>query len=246
MRRYFNGACTKTRDSDRNRENVYRKVAQYILRRKTCGTIMDVGCGSGAFLSRWFATQSWQKLGIDLSGESADISSARGIQILGTTIGEAKLESASVDVVTALDSFFYSPDPRNELAEIHRALKQDGLLILDLPTAVTSLLRLKASARLKSKIFLAKRDHLFYYSPRAARALLEDSGFRVLEILPLPANRQDHWLREALYRVFGLLAATLRLLTGSRIFIAPRFLLAAEKKNPPVVSISEAQCGKPS
>lgn len=241
---YFDHEVARPFDSDSNRGRVLEKIAARIQRRKLTGTIVDVGCATGLFLGRFFSETQWRRHGVELSHSSAEAAELRGIKVSRGNIQGAGFATASVDVITVLDAFYYFPEPQCELTEFRRILKNDGILVLELPAATSRILRLSGLAgRWLSGIqrsLFDESDHLFYHTPESISRLLEANGFRIKEIVILPANRQDHWLRELLYRTYVLFSRALRLVTKSRIFLCPRFLVIAEKYHPShVASITD-------
>ena len=136
-------------------------------------------------------------------------------------------------MITALDSFFYFRRPLSELANFRRLLRYDGLLVLEMPVAKSRILRLSGTAGKYlsgvTKSIFEESDHLFYFSPESTERLLKRGGFKVKEIVMLPANRQDHWVRDLGYRAYWRTSQLLRAITQSKVFLGPRFLVAAEK-----------------
>jgi SAM-dependent methyltransferase len=220
---------------ERNRQPVLSRVAGYIRGRKSEGHILDVGCATGFFLSRFFADSAWRRSAVELSHQSAQVAAARNIEVFTGTLPQAKFSNHQFDVVTALDTFYYFLRPQSELAEMWRVLRSDGLLVLELPLAVGRIWRtsdrLGRLLNMRRRPLLETSDHLFYYDRKAVSLLLASCGFRVEEILPLPANRQPRLWRDVMYRSFSLLSSGLNLLSGSRVFLGPRFLVIAAKEN---------------
>ena len=220
---------------ERNRDKVLSRVADYIQSRRQGGTILDVGCATGLFLARRFLNPNWDAWGLELSPTAAATSAARGIRVLRGDIHAAQFGEDSTDVISVLDAFYYFPDPARELAEFQRVLKRDGLLVLELPLAgsriwrtSTALGRLLTGSR---RPLLQTSDHLFYFTPKSVALLLARCGFRVQAILPLPGNRQASRLRELAFRAYSAGSSLLHSVSGGRVFLGPRFLVAAGKSS---------------
>lgn len=231
---HFGGSSgAKTSDSENNRHRVLVEVAHRIHMNRESGTILDVGCATGFFLSNFFPQSNWRKLAVEVSTCYADQAEARGIHVFRGTMRQARIAKHSVDVLTTLDAFYYFREPQAELAEFQRILKEDGLLVLEMPVAVSRLLRLSGMAGnwlsgITGSVF-EESDHLFYFDPKSLSLLLERTGFHVKEIVMLPPNRQDSSIRDLGYRAYAAASRVLRVLTRSRVFLGPRFLIAAEK-----------------
>jgi SAM-dependent methyltransferase len=216
-----------------NREKVLSRVADYIQSSRQRGTILDVGCATGLFLAGSFLNPNWEAWGLELSPTAAAKSAARGVRVYCGDIHEARFAEDSADVISVLDAFYYFPDPARELAEFHRVLKSDGLLVLELPFAGSRIWRTStALGRLLSgsrQPLLQSSDHLFYFTPKSVAHLLARCGFQVHAILPLPGNRQAGRLRDIAFRAYSAGSSLLHSVSGGRIFLGPRFLVAAAK-----------------
>jgi SAM-dependent methyltransferase len=217
-----------------NRERVLTRVACYIRSRKKGGRMLDVGCATGLFLADFSRNGSWQTWGAELSPWAAEKARARGIRVHEGELCGAGFATDWFDVITVLDVLYYFRDPQSQLAECRRALKPDGLLVVELPLGDSRIWRTSDGlGRILSRTWrplLATSDHLFYYNPRSIARLLQRSGFKVEAILPLPGNRQTGRMQEGSYRGYWLLSRLLHRMSGSRIFLGPRFLVAAVKQ----------------
>jgi SAM-dependent methyltransferase len=218
---------------ERNREQVLARVAGYIQRLKKRGRILDVGCATGFFLARFFSPRKWEMCGLDLSARPVEKALRKGIRARQGSIHSATFADSSFDVISVIDTFYYFLQPQRELAAFHRVLKPNGMLVLELPLAESRIWRtshqlgkLLSSAR---RQLLETSDHLFYYNPKSINLLLERCGFHVTAVLPLPGNRQEHFLRNLIYRAYSALSLVLHFLSGARIMLGPRFLVVAGK-----------------
>jgi SAM-dependent methyltransferase len=220
---------------ERNREQVLARVAGCIQSFKKWGRILDVGCATGFFLGNFFSQTNWELCGVDLSPQAVEKAWRRGIQARQGSIHSITLAPDSFDVITVIDTFYYLLDPQYELAAFHRALKSDGILVLELPLAEARIWRTShCLGKLLSgtwRDLLETSDHLFYYNPRSVKLLLEKCGFHVLALRTLPGNRQESFLRNLIYQAYSLLSLVLYSLSGARIMLGPRFLVAARKIN---------------
>jgi SAM-dependent methyltransferase len=218
---------------ERNRERVLARVAQYIQRAKLPGSILDVGCATGFFLARFFRQPPWQASAIELSRHKARRAAQNGIRVFVGDIHAAKFGAGVFDVITVLDAFYYFPNPQAELAEFRRILKDGGLLVLELPWANSRIWRRSvAKAGLLpggSRPLLETSDHLFYYTPKSIALLLERCGFQVRARVTVPGNRQEDISRDLLWRLYSWFSRAIGILSGSKLFLGPRFLAVAEK-----------------
>jgi 2-polyprenyl-3-methyl-5-hydroxy-6-metoxy-1,4-benzoquinol methylase len=90
-------------------------------------SVLDVGCGRGAFLSK---VSSPNRTGIELNKSAADVARKRGIAIVEELIGD---HSGVYDVVTAFQVLEHIADPLTFLSDCLAAVKPGGLLIIAVP-----------------------------------------------------------------------------------------------------------------
>lgn len=99
------------------------------------GSILDVGCGTGAFLEAVVSGRKARVSGVDLSPEMIRLSSERlrPCAEADLKVGDAEnlpWPQATFDVVTCSSSFHHYPQPQKALCEMRRVLKQGGQFIL--------------------------------------------------------------------------------------------------------------------
>lgn len=103
-------------------------------------TVLDVGCGGGRTIAKLAALAPEGKVhGIDYSAESVEVSRRENANAVAA--GRVKIDQASVshlpfpdgyfDLVTAVETQYYWPDPVGDMREIHRVLKHGGRLHRD-------------------------------------------------------------------------------------------------------------------
>jgi SAM-dependent methyltransferase len=223
----------RERRFEKNRKIVLGRVAAYIHSKKNSGSILDVGCATGYFLTRFFPGHEWRISGVELSRRFAEQAAENGVSVYCGDISQAPFAKQSFDVITVLDTFYYFPDPRATLAELHHRLKPEGLLLLELPLARSRIWRATSSlGRLLSGTqlsLLESSDHLFYYEPGSIARLMGRCGFQVQAIRPLPGSTHSDPLRNAMNKSFSALSVVLNGISGSRLFLGPRFLVVAAK-----------------
>ena len=100
--------------------------------------ILDVGCGGGVNVERFLKMTDREVFGIDFSKLSVE----RSIELNKTAIEENRCEiiEASVsdmpfddnafDIVTAFETVYFWPDFVNDLKEIRRILKREGIIFI--------------------------------------------------------------------------------------------------------------------
>jgi SAM-dependent methyltransferase len=211
-------------------EKGHRKVARFIHEQKARGRILDLGCAGGHFLDRHFRISAWEKWGVDLSKFAAARAKSKAIRVQVGDIHSVELPAAAFDIVTVLDTFYYFSEPQRELEAIRRILKPDGLLVIVLTCATSHIWRNtgwmgKLSGRAQASFL--ESHHVYFYNPKAITSVLRGSGFRVSSLQPLPATDQGSSPRNALASGYYAMSNVAWHLSGERLMLGPRFLVAA-------------------
>lgn len=146
------------------------------------GRLLDLGCGSGAFLELAKA-RGWEAVGVDLSPAAVQYAQERrGVSARCGDLRETEFPSHAFTLVTLWNVLEFVPDPVALLREIHRVLAPGGHLFLR--TQSYSFQRL--SFRLTSwavdrpdKTFVF---HLTSFSPAPLRLLFAKTGFQPVKV----------------------------------------------------------------
>ena len=102
-------------------------------------TILDIGCGGGRTVRSLAAIATDGKVcGIDHSADSvavarkvnSDLIAAGRVDIQQSSVSRLPFPDSTFDLVTAVETHYYWPDPVNDLREILRVLKPGGSLAI--------------------------------------------------------------------------------------------------------------------
>lgn len=130
------------------------------------GTLLDIGCGDMRS-ARWFRGHVDRYLGIDLHASRFMI----GRRPTAFARAEAlPFRDGSLDTVLGVSMLTYLPEPERMLEEAHRVLRPGGTLLLEFTQ----------TAPLHDEPF-----DFFRFTRYGARALLDRTGFEVIEIVPI-------------------------------------------------------------
>jgi len=145
---------------------------------KRRGRILDVGCGSGELLSH-LKERVWEVYGVDTSEVAYKLAKRKiGQRVFNCELKDCQFVDQYFDVITLNHVLEHMLDPNEELRNIHRILKDDGVLLLSTPNIDS--LQFKIS---KEKWFgIDSPRHLNIYSPKTVKLILNKNGFRILEI----------------------------------------------------------------
>jgi len=174
------------------------------------GSLLDVGCGAGAFL-RAAAARGWQAAGTDIvlsDGARAPGARLWPGRLAAIDFGGARFEAARFHHVLE-----HTENPLAELTRVRQLLAPGGVLYVSVPNLAGVGPRLKSwQSRLGLKRnrwrHYAALHHLWYFTPATLARLVERAGFEVRHWeTPMPVRTgRPAWLT-ALYR---------RLLEGPR------------------------------
>jgi len=149
------------------------------LFRKFCpsGAVLDVGCGSGAFLfqlkKRW--PGDYEILGTDVSGAPLDYAESRGVPVVRGSFLDQDFGGRQFDAVTFWAVIEHLAEPKRFLEKAHSVLKPGGLCIVLVPN-----LRSLAVRLLGAKYRYVYEQHLNYFNATTLRRLCA-KGFNVVE-----------------------------------------------------------------
>ena len=161
------------------KEKTFEKKLATIMKYKTGGKILDIGCANGSFLS------VAQKKGFDVHGSDINPHAIKlakekfGDSIFEGEIGQFVHNKMVFSVVTMFDVLEHMSDPVKALAEINSILEQGGFIVL-----VTPNWRSFSAKTFRSGWMNFKLEHIYYFSPKSIQYLLKKAGFEVIFTQP--------------------------------------------------------------
>ena len=159
------------------------------------GRLLDVGCGSGAFMDR-MRSLGWRVEGVDFDPQAVEVARSRGLETRTGTLEEQNYPAASFDAVTLSHVIEHLHDSLDALAECHRILKPNGRLSLVTPNADS----------FGHKWFglnwrgLEVPRHLQIFTPRALSLLAGKAGFGEYRVFTTARQAVYIYTRSALLR----------------------------------------------
>jgi SAM-dependent methyltransferase len=137
------------------------------------GRLLDVGCATGFFLNA--ARLDFETLGVEPSEWAADYARTRlRLDVVTGNLEDVTLDASSFDVVTLVDVVEHFTDPKASLLRIAGLLKPGGWLYLVTPDIGSVSARL-----LRGRWWGLRPAHLYYFSPKTLRPMLESVGLQV-------------------------------------------------------------------
>jgi 2-polyprenyl-3-methyl-5-hydroxy-6-metoxy-1,4-benzoquinol methylase/Zn ribbon nucleic-acid-binding protein len=140
------------------------------------GAVLDVGCGSGAFLfqvrKRW--PDDYEILGTDVSGGPLDYAESRGVPVARGNFLEMDFGGRKFDGITLWAVAEHLAEPKKFLAKARKLLRPDGVCFVLVPN-----LRSLAVRLLGAKYRYVYAQHLNYFSAQTLARLCQTAGFEV-------------------------------------------------------------------
>jgi SAM-dependent methyltransferase len=138
--------------------------------------ILDVGCGTGAFLNSVRTDKDCEVYGVDISETAVrQAKSSFDLDIFKGTITELPFPAAHFDMITAWWYLEHIPDPHTTIAKISSLLKHNGYCIIGIPNFDSF-----CAKHFKNKWYhLDCPRHVCIWTPRAITKLLENHGLVV-------------------------------------------------------------------
>lgn len=147
------------------------------------GAVLDVGCGTGAFLAE-LAALGWEPWGIEPVPAAAEAARALlGLppeRIVAAPAETAELPAGHFQLATLSHVLEHVGDPLGVLHRVHGWLAPGGRVRIWLPNVES--LEARAFGSLWFGLDLPR--HLWHFSPATIRLALERAGFRVRRIVP--------------------------------------------------------------
>jgi SAM-dependent methyltransferase len=144
---------------------------------KDTGRLLDIGCGTGDRLDV-FRSLEFETFGVEISGSADYAAEIMKLNVRKGDLFEARFPDAFFDVVTLYHVLEHTHDPFSVCKEVHRVLKEDGRLVIQVPNADSWQCRI---FRERWAAFDVPRD-LYYFSPETLKALLAKAGFGIMKI----------------------------------------------------------------
>jgi len=149
-------------------------VSKYISRNHK---ILDIGSGYGFFLKEMHE-RGYNITGIEISKERRKISSrVSNVNVLDVNLYDNK-NLPIFDCVTLFHVLEHISDPIHFLKVIKKYLSSNGKLIIEVPNVEDMLIE----ECKEYKSFYWQRAHMFYFSAKTLRKLLEKSDFLTIDV----------------------------------------------------------------
>jgi 2-polyprenyl-3-methyl-5-hydroxy-6-metoxy-1,4-benzoquinol methylase len=202
----------------KKRERMWARRLKIIEGWAEPGKILDIGCGEGLFLEV-AKRGGWQVDGTEVSGHAADFASQRLQQpIFCGELWQADLAPESFDVVTLWHVLEHTTQPLQTLIAVKRLVKPDSRLVMAVPNVNDIVMQVayRMIKGRKPRLFSLrdKEIHLYHFSARTLKMLVELAGFECLSISP------DFGIVEPSKKLINTIAAVIHRVTGGHFYNA--------------------------
>lgn len=136
------------------------------------GRILDVGCGNGDFLAS-LKRKGWEVCGTEFSDAACEIARSKGVSVQQGNLIACGHHDGYFDAITYWHVLEHLKDPLAQLTEARRLLRDDGLLVVQVPNSDSPTFRI---CRGQWEPLDAPR-HLQHFSKRTLTEMLERCGF---------------------------------------------------------------------
>jgi 2-polyprenyl-3-methyl-5-hydroxy-6-metoxy-1,4-benzoquinol methylase len=172
--------------------SVYHKVRSYTLIKKLQlvmqhtrlrqGKMLDYGAGTGAFLETC-KKNKWEAYGIEPDETARKVMAEKFSISTYVSLAEAQSDKAysEFDVITAWHVLEHVPDLKETIESFKKLLKDKSILIVAVPNPESH------DAKHYKECWAAYDvpRHLWHFAPKDMTKLMTDSGFKLIQTLPM-------------------------------------------------------------
>jgi 2-polyprenyl-3-methyl-5-hydroxy-6-metoxy-1,4-benzoquinol methylase len=173
-----------------NSPEMNRRLAQekhrlrFFHKYKKKGNVLDIGCGRGYFLLAC-RKKGYNVEGIDVSDDvAAYVSRELNIPVHIGKVGDIELPDKTFDVITMWHSLEHTADPNIYIQKARRWLKDDGILVVDVPNYASH----DAIKTWDNWVGWQIPYHFYHFTKSSLVTLMQKHGFAVV--------RNKHYLSE--------------------------------------------------
>jgi len=140
------------------------------------GRLLDIGCNEGRTLKN-YARNGFQAEGTELNETAAAVARAAGFTVFTGQLDDF-IPTVPYDVAVLSNVLEHSLDPKAMVRSVHRLLKPDGEVWISCPNRQSWLRAIFGRWWINWHVPF----HITHFSANTLRGLLEESGFRQIEI----------------------------------------------------------------
>lgn len=150
------------------------RVVEHFAKKR--GRILDVGFGRPIDLSL-FQQRGWEAHGTQIVPHTVRVARSQGLNAFLGELHDAKYPDAHFDMITVWHVLEHLKNPAKYVREMHRILKPEGRLIVEVPNFNSPLARMFGC----NWLGLDLPHHLYHFTPKSLTRLLHQNGFKVVK-----------------------------------------------------------------
>lgn len=185
-------AWRATRANARRRLRTLRRFAPHATH------LLDVGCGTGGFLS--VAREAYACEGIDISDEAVGIVRDKlGVPARSGDLLAMDLPEGAYDIVTLFDVIEHVPRPREMVQRVGKLLSTNGIVMLTTGDVDSLAFRVSPS----HWHLMTPPEHLTFFSRTGIVRLIERAGLRVERVAHEPVGANVGYMADKIAQTVG-------------------------------------------
>jgi SAM-dependent methyltransferase len=153
---------------------------------KPQGNLLDVGCATGRFLEE-AKKRFWKCYGVEISEVAGRyVSENLGIDVRIGELKNAGFEKEYFDIITLHHLIEHMSDPLDFLKnEVKQFLKQDGILVIEVPNTRCRQALLNGSDWKQ----ISEKAHMYHFTPTTLRHIVSKAGYTPFSLFTLSDPR---------------------------------------------------------
>ncbi len=152
-------------------------------------TLLDYGCGSGAFLTKMKAL-GWEVLGLDSSANAISAAIAAGVKALKGDFNHPEIAQMKFDCITMRQVLEHLHNPVETLINARKHLAIKGRISISVPNIESLPFRWFK----ENWLGIDFPRHLLFFNPASLENMLRKAGLKIKEMRQV---RHSSWLRES-------------------------------------------------
>jgi 2-polyprenyl-3-methyl-5-hydroxy-6-metoxy-1,4-benzoquinol methylase len=154
--------------------------ANRLMRWKTNGKFLDVGCATGFFINGIRKHSDWEVYGTDFGESAVRFAHEKlGLNVVQGDLNDARFPNEFFDYVHVNNVLEHVLNPVSLLKECRRIIKPDGIFFLSVPNGFNDSLDLIDFGKEEKKPAKSKSGHIFFFHARTLLMLFKQVGFEV-------------------------------------------------------------------
>ncbi|GAB2802342.1 class I SAM-dependent methyltransferase [Rhabdobacter roseus] len=144
------------------------------------GTLLDVGCGTGYFLSQC-RQQGWTTVGTEPDAQARDVAQSRVGELIFESIEAPYFEEKSFDIITMWHVLEHVHDLNGTLDWLRARLVADGKLLVAVPNPESN----DAQTYQANWAAYDVPRHLYHFTRKTMQELMDRHAFRLESVQPM-------------------------------------------------------------